>query len=219
MGCLPAGVPFALEGEPGMPESSHEDRLALAFVDLADTLVQDFDVINFLHSLTEHCVDLLDVAAAGVLLATPQGQLVDAAASDERTRKLELASTEWDEGPCRDCFRSRAQVAVDRLDDPAVQVRWPYFAPAAVELGFTEGWKQRRTFSAFSCRALAMSMGRDAPVLPRWVSPECRYACRSQPVTVAPPRAVCASSSMRAPVSGHTSRGLTTLPGPACGGR
>ncbi|MEU7161936.1 GAF and ANTAR domain-containing protein [Streptomyces chrestomyceticus] len=120
-----------------MPEPSHEDRLALAFVDLADTLVQDFDVINFLHSLTEHCVDLLDVAAAGVLLSTPQGQLVDAAASDERTRKLELASTEWDEGPCRDCFRSRAPVAVDRLDAPPVQARWPHFAPAAVKLGFT----------------------------------------------------------------------------------
>ncbi|WP_282794056.1 GAF and ANTAR domain-containing protein [Streptomyces sp. CC224B] len=120
-----------------MSDPSHEDRLALAFVDLADTLVQDFDVINFLHSLTEHCVDLLDVTAAGVLLATPQGQLVDAAASDERTRKLELASLEWDEGPCRDCFHSRAQVTAGSLQAPAVQARWPRFAPAAVELGFT----------------------------------------------------------------------------------
>ncbi|MFZ3599298.1 ANTAR domain-containing protein [Streptomyces sp. BH104] len=119
-----------------MPEPSHEDRLASAFVDLADTLVQDFDVIHFLYSLTEHCVDLLDVAAAGVLLATPQGQLVDAAASDERTRKLELAGIEWDEGPCWDCFRSRAPVTAGRLDIPAVQARWPHFAPAALKLGF-----------------------------------------------------------------------------------
>lgn len=94
-----------------MPELPREEQLAAAFVDLADTLVRDFDVIGFLHSLAEHCVALLDVAAAGVLLATPGGQLVDAAASDERTRQLELTSIEWVEGPCRDCFRTKRQVA------------------------------------------------------------------------------------------------------------
>ncbi|QEU93379.1 GAF and ANTAR domain-containing protein [Streptomyces kanamyceticus] len=120
-----------------MPELPREERLAAAFVDLADTLVQDFDVIGFLHSLAEHCVELLDVAAAGVLLATPGGQLVDAAASDERTRRLELASIEWDEGPCRDCFRSKRQVSDVLLATPAAQMRWPRFAPRAVELGFT----------------------------------------------------------------------------------
>ncbi|MFI1799325.1 hypothetical protein ACH427_18525 [Streptomyces sp. NPDC020379] len=60
--------------------------------DLAGTLVQDFDVMGLLHrSLAEHCVNLLGVAAAGVLLATPGGQLVRAAAPDERIRRLELA--------------------------------------------------------------------------------------------------------------------------------
>ncbi|MHA6758922.1 ANTAR domain-containing protein [Streptacidiphilus sp. PAMC 29251] len=90
-----------------MPPISYHERLVTAFVELADTLTTDFDVIAFLHTLTEHCVDLLDVRAAGVLLATPQGHIVDAAASDADTRRLELNSIEWEEGPCHDCFHSR----------------------------------------------------------------------------------------------------------------
>ncbi|MDG4858174.1 GAF and ANTAR domain-containing protein [Streptomyces sp. T-3] len=120
-----------------MPELPREEQVSAAFVDLADTLVQDFDVIGFLHTLAEHCVALLDVAAAGVLLATPGGQLVDAAASDERTRLLELASIEWDEGPCRDCFRTKRQVPDIRLATQAAKMRWPRFAPKALEAGFT----------------------------------------------------------------------------------
>ncbi|MFD7169089.1 ANTAR domain-containing protein [Streptomyces violascens] len=120
-----------------MPEMPREERIAFAFVALADTLVRDFDVIGFLHTLTDHCVDLLDVAAAGVLLGIPQGQAVEAAASDPRTRALELAGVEWDEGPCRDCFHTRASVADVRLDTKAARTRWPHFAPHARQLGFT----------------------------------------------------------------------------------
>ncbi|WP_306324019.1 MULTISPECIES: GAF and ANTAR domain-containing protein [unclassified Streptomyces] len=120
-----------------MAELSREEQLAAAFVELADTLVQDFDVINFLHMLTEHCVRLLDLTAAGVLLATPGRQLVDAAASDEVTRQLELASIEWDEGPCRDCYRLKRQIPDVPLDTSAARARWPRFSPRAVEAGFT----------------------------------------------------------------------------------
>ncbi|MFJ8825335.1 GAF and ANTAR domain-containing protein [Streptomyces sp. NPDC102467] len=120
-----------------MPELPREERPAAAFVELADMLVRDYDVISFLHMLVDHCVDLLEVAAAGVLIATPQGQAVDIAASDERTRKLERLSSEWDEGPCRDCFHSGAQVPDVPLDTEAAAVRWPQFAPTAVDAGFS----------------------------------------------------------------------------------
>ncbi|MFD9073848.1 ANTAR domain-containing protein [Streptomyces lasiicapitis] len=120
-----------------MPEMPREERLATAFVELANTLVRDFDVIGFLHTLTDHCVDLLDVAAAGVLLGIPQGQVVEAAASDERTCALELAGVEWDEGPCRDCFHTRAPIADVRLDTLGARTRWPHFAPHALQLGYT----------------------------------------------------------------------------------
>lgn len=114
-----------------------EERVSAAFIDLADTLVRDFDVVDFLHTLTEHCVALLDVAAAGVLLGTPQGHIVEAAASDERTRELELAGIEWDEGPCHDCYRASIPVADVPLDTAAARARWPRFTPLALEIGFT----------------------------------------------------------------------------------
>ncbi|MEV1025004.1 GAF and ANTAR domain-containing protein [Streptomyces sp. NPDC050264] len=120
-----------------MAELPREEELAVAFVDLADTLVQDFDVINFLQTLAEHCVHLLDVAAAGVLLATSGGRLVNVAATDERTGRLEAAVIEWDEGPCPDCFRTKMVVPDVPLDTPEARERWPGFAPRAVHLGFT----------------------------------------------------------------------------------
>ncbi|MEU5953464.1 GAF and ANTAR domain-containing protein [Streptomyces sp. NPDC047525] len=120
-----------------MPELAREEQVSVAFVELADTLVQDFDVIAFLHMLADHCVALLDVTAAGVLLATPDGHLVDAAASDERTRLLEMASIEWDEGPCRDCYKSRKPVSDVPFGTDEAMARWPRFAPRALQAGFT----------------------------------------------------------------------------------
>ena len=85
-----------------------QPQLADVFVEMADTLVDDFDLIDFLHILTERCVQLLDVSAAGLLLTDGQGTLQVVAASSERTRLLELFQLQTDEGPCLDCFRTGA---------------------------------------------------------------------------------------------------------------
>ena len=61
----------------------HERRLARVFVELADTLVDEFDMLEFLNSLVERCVELLDIAAAGVVLSDQKGKLAMAAASSE----------------------------------------------------------------------------------------------------------------------------------------
>lgn len=108
--------------------------LADVFVEMADTLVDDFDMIDFLHVLTERCVQLLDVSAAGLLLIDEQGTLRVVAASSERTRLLELFQLQTDQGPCVDCFHTGAPVSVDDLGAEAD--RWPRFVAAAGEVGF-----------------------------------------------------------------------------------
>jgi GAF domain-containing protein len=107
--------------------------LADTFVELTDTMVADFDVIDFLHVLTDRSVQLLDVSAAGLLLADPRGELRVVAASSEAARLLELFQLQNDQGPCLDCFRSGQPVAADL---GAEAERWPRFAAAAQQAGF-----------------------------------------------------------------------------------
>jgi len=110
------------------------ELLSDAFVELADTLVADFDVIDFLHLLTRRSVQLLDASAAGVLLADPRGELRLVAASTEAVRVLELFQLQNDQGPCLDCFRTGQPVAAPDLI-AAGQI-WPQFAAAARQAGF-----------------------------------------------------------------------------------
>jgi transcriptional regulator with GAF, ATPase, and Fis domain len=109
------------------------DLLSDTFVDLADTMVADFDVIDFLHVLTDRSVRLLAASAAGVLLADPRGELRVAAASSGQAGLLELFQLQNDQGPCLDCFRTGQPVTGD-LAVPAQQ--WPRFAEAAAKSGF-----------------------------------------------------------------------------------
>ncbi len=108
--------------------------LSDTFVELTDTLVAGFDVIDFLHVLTDRSVQLLDVSAAGLLLADPRGELRVVAASTEAARLLELFQLQNDQGPCLDCFRSGQPVQA--ADLAAETARWPRFAAAARQAGF-----------------------------------------------------------------------------------
>ncbi len=82
-----------------------QERLMDVFVELADTLVAEFDAIDFLHILTEAAVELLDADAAGLMLADQRGDLQVVASSTEETRLLELFELQHDQGPCLDCYR------------------------------------------------------------------------------------------------------------------
>src|ERR1700736_2019294 len=110
------------------------ELLSETFVELTDTLVAGFDVIDFLHVLTDRSVQLLEVSAAGLLLADPRGELRVVAASSEAAPLLELFQLQNDKGPCLDCFRSGRPVAA--ADLAAAAARWPQFAPAARQAGF-----------------------------------------------------------------------------------
>lgn len=110
------------------------EKLATAFVSLADTLVDDFDFVDLLYELVYTCVDVLDAAAAGLLLASKNGGLHVVAASSEGARTLELFQIQSQEGPCLDCFRSGSPVRSERLDGS--ETRWPQYALAAAEQGY-----------------------------------------------------------------------------------
>jgi transcriptional regulator with GAF, ATPase, and Fis domain len=111
-----------------------EQQRAEAFVEMADTLVDDFDLMDFLHVLTDRCVRLLNVSAAGLLLTDQRGALQLVAASTEQTRLLELFQLQTDQGPCVECFRTGEPVEV--VDLAAATDRWPRFVQAAHRIGF-----------------------------------------------------------------------------------
>jgi transcriptional regulator with GAF, ATPase, and Fis domain len=109
-------------------------QLGEAFVELADTLVDQYDVLEFLNRLSGHTTTLLDTDAAGLLLADHRGQLALVAASAEEPRLLELFQLQNDEGPCLDCYRTGQSVTVSDLEAEAT--RWPAFAEAARAHGY-----------------------------------------------------------------------------------
>jgi GAF domain-containing protein len=113
---------------------SREAQLARTLVELADTLVADFDVVELLTLLADRCVEVLDVGAAGLMLASPQGDLHVMASSSETMRLLELFEQQSQEGPCLDCFRSGT--AVVNQDLSLDNGRWPKFTPQALTAGF-----------------------------------------------------------------------------------
>jgi GAF domain-containing protein len=113
---------------------ARETVLARTLVELADTLVEDFDVVELLTLLADRCVDVLDVAAAGLMLVAPEGDLRVMASSSEAMRVLELFELQSQEGPCLECYRTGGPVANDDLS--ASGGPWPRFGAEAVAAGF-----------------------------------------------------------------------------------
>ncbi|MEU7578653.1 GAF and ANTAR domain-containing protein [Streptomyces sp. NPDC041068] len=115
---------------------AREQRLAQVFVEVADTLLDDFDVLDLLQRLTARSVELLGVSAAGIMLADVNDELQIMAASDERARLLELLALQHDQGPCVECYRTgRARTNID-LTTPEALESWPRFTARARETGY-----------------------------------------------------------------------------------
>jgi GAF domain-containing protein len=109
------------------------ERLSSVFVEVADTLVDDFDLIDFLHNLAENTAAVSEAASVGLMLADEDGHLHFMAASTESAKHLELFQLQHAEGPCVDCFRTGRPVKVDDLRED--DARWPAFTPRAYEGG------------------------------------------------------------------------------------
>jgi GAF domain-containing protein len=124
----------ALGGAIPAPTRTREQTLTETFVLLADTLVDDYDVVDLLDLLVTSCVSLLNITAAGILLDDQRGNLAVVASSTEETRLLEVFQLQNNEGPCLDCVRMGNPVT--SLDIEKESARWPLFVPAAMSAGF-----------------------------------------------------------------------------------
>jgi transcriptional regulator with GAF, ATPase, and Fis domain len=129
---------------------AREPALLDAFVALADTLVDDYDVIDLLHHLVETCTQLLAADTAGILLSDGRGQLQVMAYSTEAVRLLELLQLQTNEGPCLDCFHTDEAISAPDLTQTAD--RWPQFTPRAAREGF-------RAVHALPMRLRSMTIG------------------------------------------------------------
>ncbi|HVE64493.1 MAG TPA: GAF and ANTAR domain-containing protein [Mycobacteriales bacterium] len=103
-------------------------------MELADSLVADFDVVDLLTLLADRCVEVLGVDAAGLMLAAPEGGLRVMASSSDAMRVLELFEIQAEEGPCLDCYATGEPVLNQGLE--GTDSRWPIFAPVALKAGF-----------------------------------------------------------------------------------
>jgi GAF domain-containing protein len=129
---------------------TREAKVVRSLVEMADTLVDDYDIIDLLTGLADRCVNLLGVSAAGVMLASPAGSLGLAASSSEAMRLLELFELQAEEGPCLEAFRTGEPTSHENLE--AGSGRWPLFSAAALDAGF-------RSASALPLRLREVTIG------------------------------------------------------------
>jgi GAF domain-containing protein len=139
---------------------AREAMLARAFVRLADTLVSDFDIVDFLHRLSADSVEILAAEAAGVMLSDGRGSLRLIASSEERMRLLELFELQGAEGPCLDAYASGRPVQASAAES---HLRWPVFGPQAAEVGFQRMCAVPLRVRADIIGALNLFRGSDEP--------------------------------------------------------
>ncbi|MBD8024419.1 GAF and ANTAR domain-containing protein [Microbacterium gallinarum] len=118
-----------------MTEPTRELQLLGTFVALADSLVDDFDVVDLLQRLVDECISLFDASAAGILLLSPSGELEVIASTSERSELVELMQLRAGAGPCVEAATTGEVVSVDDIDQ--ISDRWPAFAADARASGFS----------------------------------------------------------------------------------
>ena len=133
-----------------MDVSTRASRVSAAFVRIANTLVDEYDVLDLLHTLVEECVGLLDATAAGLMLAGPDGVLQVLASTSEESHLIEVLQQETGEGPCVECYVTGVPVTI--RDIAGTGDRWPKFKDEAAAQGF-------QSVQAFPLRVRGKTIG------------------------------------------------------------
>jgi len=148
------------EGGNGDDTRRRERLLARAFVRLADTLAGEFDIVEFLQSLSADSVEIIGAEAASVMLVNARGELRLVASSEERMRLLELFEIQSAQGPCLDAFDTGQAVQASGAE---CRARWPVFALRASESGFHALCAVPMRAHAATIGALNLFRGSDQP--------------------------------------------------------
>jgi hypothetical protein len=109
-------------------------RVSSVLLELSDSLVADFDVINHLRLLADRTVDLLGVPAAAVMLAGHPHTPAEIGASRGGSRLHLLLTGAPREGPWWDCIRFGTAPANVDLGDG--HQRWRRVAPQIQTMGY-----------------------------------------------------------------------------------
>jgi GAF domain-containing protein len=117
-----------------MNEQSREARLNRAFVTVADTLTDDYDVVELLQTLVEECTEILDAQAGGLMLVSSDGELQLVASTSESVELVEIMQLDAGAGPCLDCFATGEAISISDIAEAGDD--WPAFRAAALAQGF-----------------------------------------------------------------------------------
>ena len=108
--------------------------LAITLIEITNSVTQGAETIEIFTELAEKCVNLLPVAAAGILLRDVTGTLQVIGASSPSAHLLDLFRVQNEQGPCLECTMTGMPVNDVELSSTGV---WPRFAALTRTQGFT----------------------------------------------------------------------------------
>ncbi|MFA9446070.1 GAF domain-containing protein [Egicoccus sp. AB-alg6-2] len=108
-----------------------QEHLRAVVVEFTRALLDEYDLSELLHRITDHAVTVVEATGAGIMLARGDS-LEFAAASDEVVTAVERIQDRNQSGVCHEAFMKNTTLVVADLE----QVDgWPEYRSRALELG------------------------------------------------------------------------------------
>jgi AmiR/NasT family two-component response regulator len=117
-----------------MAASTREQMLLETLTVVADTLIDDFDVVEFLHELAERCAAICEAVDVGIVLVNDRPELVVMASTSERLHAIEALQLSAGHGPCLDAFVTGEVVTASSREE--IARRWPALAEGVRDTGY-----------------------------------------------------------------------------------